>query len=406
VAALQESISDFVPADFSSDEGERTIHFGDKVRLANDYANGGTAGGVYEYMGTTQLLDLGEQDYADLGYWKEWQGTQLIPDGLNFTNSDSVAGGGVVVLNDLRSSVEASMTNVIVTAANVALSALESATVLAVADSSVESSGGSSFTGQGTSLAVNATIATNTILSEAAAFIEDSDVTTTNGDVAVAARNDSNIEATTLAAATSGANAVGVLLAFNTVGWKTQNVLFNSVDALLGDPLIANAFANQSPASVRAYLLDTTVDAEGAVVLVAESTAHIAAEVSNTATSAPAAIMGAGGMSAAFVLSSNMVNSTAEAYIDFTTAGAGNTIAAASVDVTASDDAAITAGTSLESSVSPTNDAAAGIINGLAGVLLDDYQYTSNSGVVDVTFGQRVRVADDFADADRAGKVY
>ena len=48
--------------------------------------------------------------------------------------------------------------------------------------------------------------------------------------------------------------------------------------------------------------------------------------------------------------------------------------------MSASDDAAIDAHTTLYSSVSPTNDAGAGILNQLAGALLDDYDFTSHSG--------------------------
>ena len=45
------------------------------------------------------------------------------------------------------------------------------------------SSGGSSFTGQGQSLAVAGVIATNRVLSSATALIDGADVTTTSGDV-------------------------------------------------------------------------------------------------------------------------------------------------------------------------------------------------------------------------------
>ena len=40
----------------------------------------------------------------------------------------------------------------------------------------------------------------------------------------------------------TGAQAVGVELAFNTIGWKRSNLLFDALDALLGDPLISTAF--------------------------------------------------------------------------------------------------------------------------------------------------------------------
>src|SRR5690606_9784440 len=135
------------------------------------------------------------------------------------------------------------------------------------------------------------------------------------------------------------------VLAFNTIGWQPQGVLFSTVDALLGDPLIANAQAGDTPASVAAWSLDTTFEVAGALALSAESSAQISADVGNEATSAPSAFLGAGGMSAAFVLASNMVNSRADAYIDFPTAGAGNTVEAGSLAVHARDDAGIHAET-------------------------------------------------------------
>ena len=32
------------------------------------------------------------------------------------------------------------------------------------------------------------------------------------------------------------------VLAFNSIGWKPSNILFNAIDAILGDPLISSAF--------------------------------------------------------------------------------------------------------------------------------------------------------------------
>ena len=187
---------------------------------------------------------------------------------------------------------------------------------------------------------------------------------------------------------TSGAESVGVILAFNTIGWKPSNVLFMAVDALLGDPLISTAFGGAQPAMTIAYIRDTPVVAAGSIHVGAVNGASITAEISNNATSAPGAIMGAGGMAAAFVLASNMVSSGAEAWIDFTVGGAVS--AGSDVEVAASDEAGITATTALDAEVSPTNDAGAGIMNGFVGAFLDDYEYTSHSGTQTVVFGDRV----------------
>ena len=45
--------------------------------------------------------------YTDLGWWKPVLGTQLIPQGINVSESNSMAIGGLVVLNDVRSGVTA-----------------------------------------------------------------------------------------------------------------------------------------------------------------------------------------------------------------------------------------------------------------------------------------------------------
>ena len=74
------------------------------------------------------------------------------------------------------------------------ITASEQAIIRALADSTASSSGGSSFTGQGTSLALNGVITTNRILSSANAYLEDSDVTVA-GDFTVAASNLSQIDA-------------------------------------------------------------------------------------------------------------------------------------------------------------------------------------------------------------------
>ena len=100
--------------------------------------------------------------------------------------------------------------------------------------------------GSGQSLAVNGVIATNLVLGHALAWITSSDVTTT-GDVSVSSSNTSVIEATTKSVTTTGDTAVGISLAFNTIGWEAQNILFGTIDALVNseigdaDPVTAKA---------------------------------------------------------------------------------------------------------------------------------------------------------------------
>ena len=197
-------------------------------------------------------------------------------------------------------------------------------------------------------------IATNRVLSGARAFVDSSTVGST-GDVAVTATNLSVIDALTFAATSTGNQAVGVLLAFNTIGWNPSNLLFAAVDALLGDPLISEAFNGENPAETLAYITNTTLTVGGNLTVTALTAAQITAVVSNEATSAPAAVFGASGMSAAFVLASNMVSAVARAYLE------NETVAVTGdVSVTADDEASISADTNLRAEVSPTNDALGG----------------------------------------------
>ena len=67
----------------------------------------------------------------------------------------------------------ARITDTAVTSGSVDVDALENAIIHATTQSQAESSGGSAFSGEGDSLAVNGVIATNALISEATAYIED-----------------------------------------------------------------------------------------------------------------------------------------------------------------------------------------------------------------------------------------
>ena len=58
-------------------------------------------------------------------------------------------------------------------------------------------------------------------------------------------------------------------LVFNTIGWRPSNLLFNAVDAILGDPLISTAFDGQAPFSATASIRGTHVAATGDVTVTA-----------------------------------------------------------------------------------------------------------------------------------------
>jgi hypothetical protein len=72
---------------------------------------GGTPGNVYVYMGPGGSVNLATTDYTDLNFWRPFIVTQLVPQGLNVTNSDSTAAGFIFVLNDVRSDTKAYVTH-------------------------------------------------------------------------------------------------------------------------------------------------------------------------------------------------------------------------------------------------------------------------------------------------------
>src|SRR5205085_11324941 len=114
----------------------------------------------------------------------------------------------------------------------------------------------------------------------------------------------------------------------NTIGWAAQNVLFNTIDAIIGDPAIANAFGGNVGANAHASIEDSTVSASGAIAVTAEADSHLEASVSNTTETAPqrnTKLVGATGISVGAVVTLNKVSSHADAWIDFTSGYSGAT---------------------------------------------------------------------------------
>src|SRR5690606_38895919 len=77
---------------------------------------------------------------------------------------------------------------------------------------------------------------TNRVQSAVDAAIASSTISA-GGDIRVEGENTSLIDATVLTAADSGDTTGAITLAFNSVGWESQNLLFNAIDALIGRPV-------------------------------------------------------------------------------------------------------------------------------------------------------------------------
>ncbi|MGA9638527.1 hypothetical protein, partial [Flavobacterium sp.] len=430
----------------------------------------GQAGGLYQWMGADgTTVNLASADFTDLGYWKPVGPSNYFPLGFNISTSPSVAVAAVVVLNDLRSDVRARIGFADLNADNLTVRAVQDSIVRADIDVTANSSGGSSFTGNGTSLAAAGIIATNRVLGSVNAGIWSSRVDLT-GALVVEALITADIDATVAAAVSTGAEAWGLTLAFNTIGWLPTNTFFAFIDAVIGDPLIASntAFGGQSPQQANALVQLSQIVHASSVTVHAESANSVVATVTNDATSAPAALFGAGGLSVNGVVVSNKVNGGARSLLDgeptpnyalgvaTATLETGDLVAApgggvyefigaprgppatnlatenyaittqwrrvdglvksasaGAVSVTASSAGRVEATSTLSAVVAPNNDAGAGILNRWTAQVLDGYEFTSRSGTRTLAFGDRVRVADDFSgtsivdgSVDPAGQVF
>ena len=368
---------------------------------------GGANGGDYEYMGTSTTgnqLDINNQDYTDLSFWKPVLGTNLIPQGLNISNSDASAIGLMLVFNDVRGGVlayiEKASTGNTVSPTSVTVSAEETATIKATIDSTATASGGSAL-GQGTTLAASGTAATNAVLSKADAYIDSSTIKTSTGAVTVLGQNTSDIEATNNSVSTSGGQAVIVTLAFNSIGWADGNILYNTVNAIAGTDI-----GTSTPAEVKAYITASDVEAGGALSVNALSLAQINSTLSNSATSAAAGLSGSAALSVGVVLSSNMVNAIAKAYIDNTGTTGLLISAGGALQVFAKDNSGIAATTTILATSTSTSDGAISLAANFLSQIEDNYQYTTKSGQQLVSKGELVRLANDYSGGGTAGAIY
>jgi len=263
------NLADTLLADyqFTSNSGTQDLVFGDKVRLASDFMGTGTAETVYRFLGVSRTnTDLGvDEDYdPNLGFWQELDETNVIPDGIASALQTGLGLSGgttnsfylLVVRNDVESETEAFIDNSTINAdGNISVEASEASRLTALENSIIS---GSSAT---MSTSIGGVMANNQVLSNANAFIIDSEITTTTGlagDVSVHAQNVAQINATTLTQVT-GDTSVSVVIAFNAVGWDASNIFFNAFDTLLGTELLIN----EQPVEAQAFISYSDVSADG-----------------------------------------------------------------------------------------------------------------------------------------------
>lgn len=224
------------------------------------------------------------------------------------------------------------------------------------------------------------------MLGTAKAEIVDSTVTG-GGGVIVDAVNTATIDATNKVATSSDQGAVSITLAFNTIGWKEQNILFRTADLITGQPL-AGAGNDDTPSGATAQILRSMVvtGAGSTLGVTARSDATINAQVNNKASAANAVLKDASAYAIGFALTGNMVNGTALATIDNT--GTTKTVdAGGAVTISATSNGSIVSLNSLSSLASLTKPS---VLEDFANKVLDNYTYTTKSGTRTVKFGDIV----------------
>ena len=108
-------------------------------------------------------------------------------------------------------------------------------------------------------------------------------------------------------------------LAFNTIGWQSQNFLFNTIDALLG-----TSIGTAQPDEVVAYIKNSNVTA-GQVSVTTASLATIDAEITSASTAFKINGQGSPSVSVGAVIAMNKIATQVQSYIDgATTVTAGN----------------------------------------------------------------------------------
>ena len=398
---IDDAIGFVSPSNFTFDDattGSRAMSFDDRIGVAGDYSGtAGTPSSVYTYLGANSTtVTWATVDFNNKDLWKEVLETSIVPRDFNFEKTDAVAFGGTVVRNLVDSEAKSRIDMSTVAAeAGIDVIATENAQLTSIGDLSVNASSGSSVDGSGMSLAVGGALIVNTALANATAEVTSSTLEADSdqddmGALIVRATNNVLLDATLHSAISGGADAIGIIIAFNTLGYAPTNLLFQTIDALIGTDIGPTDDANAT-----ARIVESTITNSAGVTVEAINAANLKAQIDSNATAAAAAFHSASASAMSGTLSSNMMSGSAIAYIEG--GSVTTTSAAGSVSVTANDLVVMASTTAMTTTTSKTNDLGIGMINGLANTLLDDYKYTSKSGTHNLEFGDLVYMASDIA---------
>ncbi|HLZ10071.1 MAG TPA: hypothetical protein VKT80_15885, partial [Chloroflexota bacterium] len=385
---------------YTEQSGTQKINKGDKVRVQTGTGNSATAI-VYTYQGANGTsLDLSEsaQTYATNSEWKAGDNGSASTDS---SAAESKAIGFNFVLNDVRAGAEATIavapgstagTGLITGGTGVSVTSNEAATITADTESNLTSTGGgngsqsstggskapdanttddaanqptdgTSTTTPGGGLALGGAVVTNLVLAQSQASIQDATLSAGSGGIVVDAQDTAQLNATTLvASSTGGAGSqkdFDLSIAFNSIGYAPENILFNAVDALIGGDYLSNP----TPDNATAYVSHVSVSQDlGDLSVTAESNEQVNATVSNAASSTTSALYDASSTGFGGVLASNKVSGSAIAFIDET--GVANPIdITGALTVSATDGSGIYSNVKLVSAAIVTSDGGTGPFN-------------------------------------------
>ncbi len=174
----------------------------------------------------------------------------MLPNLGNLTNSNAKGVGALFVLNDVRGQASATVTGASLTAGTtIDLQANESAKIEAFVENNISSTGGSSGitpvdpdSAASGSLSFAGAVATNLVLASAQASADGATLSAGSG-ISLNAANAAQLDATDLVASSTGGGggqvSVGLVIAFNSIGWDPENFLFSTADAPPGRHLLS-----------------------------------------------------------------------------------------------------------------------------------------------------------------------
>ncbi|NRB01433.1 MAG: hypothetical protein HRU32_16765, partial [Rhodobacteraceae bacterium] len=259
--------------EFTTLSGTRDLKFGDTVYVD---------GSIYKFMGDSASdVDLATATYTDLDLWKLMSATTILPTSVakvlstvaSFKGGPSKAKAGMITRNEVEGGAFAWVEDATLTAeGNITVRAAERAILNATELSSVTAKEATTFI-----------IATNSVLAKAEAYVRSSILKTndTNGDkehsIMVEALNllvanaDMNLTAESKLDGQDKSDGLGLLFAFNTVGYEANNIFFQAAEALIGNDYLTDLVTDRNTYGAAAFADDSDLIADHDVIVRAES---------------------------------------------------------------------------------------------------------------------------------------